>query len=640
MREHSFRMNPASLSQHLAKASRALQRKEFETAEKGFREILRALPGQPEASLGLADLALLAGEPQSALALLETAATRNPDHPRLLATLARGLHEAKRGAESLPWLEHLAKLEPRNAEHRTNRGHVLVRLGRHAEAAVAFGESLSLTPSDTDVRRHRALALISAGQRSAAADELAVFLQAKPDSPAEANLRIELLRQVGRMDEARVAAREALVRHPADSRLRSTDLVLRLYDERETPASLFAAARGWGEAVRPPRVTLPPPLPGLPPERRLRLGYYASDWGERALNVFTRHLLAHHDRERVEVFVYQDKARSDALTARFKEWAEHWRELWRLDEEAAARAIAADRLDVLIDLNAHFSNSRPSLIARKPAPRIVHHLDFPGTTGNPAIDARLSDIHLEPPDEQGAWSTEKILHLPGPLLVFQGHTKSLDPGPLPAANTDKPITFGSANNLAKITPTTLRHWGAVLAAVPESRLLFVREELSEEAVAAEWRAKLEGSGLPLHRVEFLTGGVDFLALEHFRQIDIMLDTVPYNGITTTCDALWMGVPVVTLRGDWWGARASAALLSHLGHSEWIAATPDDYVGIATRLASDRERLAQLRATLRPRLLASPLADGERTVRAIEDCIIQWIRENPGPGAPPSPPLVN
>ncbi len=625
-------MTPSNLSLRLTAASRALQRREFEAAEKGFREILRATPGQPEASLGLAELALLAGEPKAALALLETAAARHPGHPRLLATLARGLHEAGRGADALPWLERLVALEPRKAEHQTNRGHVLARLGRHAEAAEAFGAALALAPADTDLRRHRALALISAGQRAAAASELAAFLRAKPDSPAEANLHIELLRQIGRMDEARAAAGEALARHSADARLRSTDLVLRLYDEHETRDSLLAAARAWGESVRPPRVTLPPPLPGLPPERRLRLGYYASDWGERALNVFTRHLLEHHDRSRVEVFVYQDKARSDALTARFKQWAEHWRELWRLDEEAAARAIAADRLDVLIDLNAHFSNSRPSLIARKPAPRIVHYLDFPGTTGNPAIDARLADIHLEPPEERGAWSTEKILHLPGPLLVFRGHTKSLDPGPLPAADADAPVTFGSANNLAKVTPSTLRLWASVLAAVPGSRFLLVREELSEKAVAADWSAKLEAAGIPAERTRFLHGGVDFLALEHYRQIDIMLDTVPYNGITTTCDALWMGVPVVTLRGNWWGARASAALLSHLGLAELIASTPEDYARIAARLAADRAALAQLRAALRPRLLASPLSDGERTVRAIEDRIIKWIHEAPAPDA--------
>ena len=187
-------MNPSSLSRQLAKSLSALKRREFEAAEKGFREILRAAPGQPEASLGLADLALLAGEPKAALALLENAATRHPDHPRLLATLSRGLHEAGRGADALPWLKKLAALEPRKAEHPTNRGHVLVRLGRHAEAASAFAESLSLAPADTDVRRHRALALIASGQRSAAADELAAFLHAKPDSPAEANLRIELLR--------------------------------------------------------------------------------------------------------------------------------------------------------------------------------------------------------------------------------------------------------------------------------------------------------------------------------------------------------------------------------------------------------------------------------------------------------------
>jgi Predicted O-linked N-acetylglucosamine transferase, SPINDLY family len=621
-------MKSVRLSELLSKATRALQRRNYETAEKSFREILRFVPGQPEASLGLADLALLAREPQAALDLLAAAAARFPDHPRLLATLARGLHESGRGAEALPWLERLARLEPRRPEHRVNRGHLLARLGRHAEAAVAFGEALALAPHDVEPRRHRALSLAAARQRVAAAEELGRLQAAKTDTPADANLRVELLRQIGRMDDARAALAAAIARHPADARLRSTEMVLRLYDERETPASLLAAARTWGESVRPPRVTLPPPLPGLPPERRLRLGYYAADWAERALNVFTRHLIEHHDRARVEVFVYQDEARTDALTTRFKSWAEHWRELWQKDEDAAARAIAADRLDVLIDLNAHFSNPRPSLVARKPAPRIVHYLDFPATTGNPAVDARLADTFLEPPQENGAWSTEALLHLPGPCLVFRGHTKSLDPGPLPAAAPGSPLTFGSANNLAKITPTTLRLWAAVLAAVPDSRLLLVREELAEDAVAADWRARLEAAGLPVARIDFLDGGVDFLALEHFRRIDVMLDTAPYNGITTTLDALWMGVPVVTMRGDWWGARASAAILCHLDLAEWIAASADDYARIAARLAADRAALAHLRATLRDRLLASPLADAAGTVRAIEDRLIAWLRENP------------
>jgi protein O-GlcNAc transferase len=271
------------------------------------------------------------------------------------------------------------------------------------------------------------------------------------------------------------------------------------------------------------------------------------------------------------------------------------------------------------------SNPRPGLLARKPARRLVHYLDFPGTTGITGMDARIADEVTEPAVEAGRWSTERIIRLEKSFMVYRGPTESAEPNLLPALKSGH-VTFGSVNTLPKLSPTTLRLWASVLAAVPGSRLLLAREEFAEAALRQEWQTLLARHGLAAARVDFASEA-DFRRLEAYHSIDIVLDTTPYNGVTTTGDALWMGVPVVTLLGDRFGARVSASMLTSAGHPEWIAGDAAQYVHVASRLAADLPALAQLRTRLRAHLLASPLGDVASHLQRFEAALFSWVLEN-------------
>ena len=616
-------MDPRSQNQLVAECRQAAARGDFETAETGYRKLLQLQPGHRDASLGLADLAFLAQEPAAAEAILTAAARRHRKDPLLRAALARALHLCGRGAEALSLLDALAKEEPRTPEHQINRGHVLRALGRQPEAGAAFERALEIRPDQPDLLWALALIRQSTGRRVQAVRALDKLLDLVPAHRNAIGLRLDLLRQIGRVEDGLVAADAGLKHHPTDAALLSQRLLLAQYDDRQTPADLLAAAREWGRLVSPPRAELPAARPLA--DRRLRVGYYAADWAERAIHVFTRHLVGNHDRTHVEVFVYQDGPRADALTGQLRSRAEHWRETWRLDEAAAAARIAEDDLDVLIDVNGHMSNPRPGLLARKPARHMAHYLDFPGTTGIGTMDARIADEITEPAAEEGRWSTEQILRLGKSLLVYRGPTDSAEPNELPALASGR-ITFGSVNTLPKLNPATLRLWAAVLAAVPDSRLLVAREELAEPELAREWREKLALHGLPPERVEFLTSA-NFRRLESYHPIDIALDSTPYNGVTTTGDALWMGVPVISLRGDRFGGRISASILTAAGHPEWIAASEADYVRIARDLSADLPALARTRAKLRPEMLASPLADVQGLLHDFEALLFSWVEES-------------
>ena len=617
-------MDTLSQARLVAECRQSAGKGDFEKAEAGYRRVLQLNPGHRDASLGLAELALLAQEPAAAEEILAAASRRHPKDVLLRSTRARALHLCGRGAEALALLAALAKEEPRVAEHHINRGHVLRGLGRLPEAGVAFQRALEIRPNTPDALWHLALIHQATGQRLQALRLLDRLLAKAPSHREAIGLRIDLLRQLGSVPEGMTAAEAGLSHYPRDAALLSQALLLAYYDDRQTRDSLLAAARNWGRLVTPPRVDLPParPLAG----RRLRVGYYAADWAERAIHVFTRHLVTNHDRERVEVFVYQDGPRADGLTAHLRSRAGHWRETWRVDEAAAAGMIAGDDLDVLIDVNGHMSNPRPGLLARKPARRMAHYLDFPGTTGISGMDARIADDITEPVAENGRWSTERILRLGSSFMVYRGPTESADPNPLPALQSGH-VTFGSVNTLPKLTPTTLQLWAAVLAAVPGSRLVIAREEFAEAGLLQEWQDKVARHGLAADRVDFLSEA-NFRRLEAYHKIDLVLDTTPYNGVTTTGDALWMGVPVIALLGDHFGARVSASMLTSAGHPEWIATDPAQYVHVAHRLASDLPALARLRGRLRADLLASPLGDFQALLQRFEAALVSWVQEDP------------
>ena len=350
------------------------------------------------------------------------------------------------------------------------------------------------------------------------------------------------------------------------------------------------------------------------PDRRLKVGYISPDFRAHACAFFLAPLFAHHDRTRVEVYAYAEVAHPDAVTARLRGLVPHWRSTVGLSDEQVAALIRADGIDVLVDLAGHTANSRLLALARKPAPVQLTYLGYPATTGLETMDYRLTDGRAEPAGLSERYYTEKLVRLPHSLWCYQPFADMPEVTELPALGRGY-LTFGSFNNFAKIGPRVVALWAEVLRAVPTSRLVMVTVPAGE--TQAELRQRFADHGIEPDRLELhdRLGREAYLRL--FGEVDVALDPFPCNGGTTTCDALWMGLPVVALVGTTFLSRASYSVLAAAGLEFLAAPTPADYVALCVRLEAEREALAGLRAGLRAQLSASPLLDAPGFAHDVE-----------------------
>jgi predicted O-linked N-acetylglucosamine transferase (SPINDLY family) len=376
--------------------------------------------------------------------------------------------------------------------------------------------------------------------------------------------------------------------------------------------NLFAS---WGEGARTRCSFLRQPLAG----RRLRLGLVSADFHhQHPVNIFLQPFLRELDKTRFELFMYYTGESHDEQTALAQQRCEHWREATSLDIRQLAKRIDADEIDVLLDLSGHTGQHRMQMFAKRAAPVQMTYLGYPGSTGVPNIDFMLGDHEVTPPDAD-ALCSETVLRLPNTVFCFAPEVDY----PLPAfapSDAQRTLTFGSFNNAPKLTGQTLSLWARVLQAVPESRLVLKAPSFSDDKAVAFFTERLQTLGLDVTRVEFRgpVGLTDMMA--EYADIDIALDPAPYNGGTTTLQAMWMGVPVVTMRGHHFVSRMGASFMCAAGLSEWVAKDDDAYVAIAKRMATDRSSLLALKRDLRRRTQALPAWDPVAQTRAIEDAI--------------------
>jgi predicted O-linked N-acetylglucosamine transferase (SPINDLY family) len=328
-------------------------------------------------------------------------------------------------------------------------------------------------------------------------------------------------------------------------------------------------------------------------------------------------LLENHNRQAVEVFCYAEIMRPDDVTAHLQNFADHWRVTVGLSDDELAERIRTDAIDILVDLAGHAGPNRLQVFARKPAPVQVTWLGYPDSTGLDAMDYRLVDAVTDPPGESDALASETLVRLEGGFLCYGGSKDAPAPAAPPCLQSGA-ITFGSFNNPTKMSSATLDAWASLLARLSAARLLLKGGPFADAAARALCLARLNERGVAPERIEMLPWLDDPIAhQEAYNRVDIALDPFPYNGTTTTCEALWMGVPVVTLRGDRHAGRVGASLLEQIGLTELVASSVEEYVGLALTLARNGERLAELRHSLRPRMAASRLCDGPAFAQKIE-----------------------
>jgi predicted O-linked N-acetylglucosamine transferase (SPINDLY family) len=358
------------------------------------------------------------------------------------------------------------------------------------------------------------------------------------------------------------------------------------------------------------------------PDRRLKIGYVSPNFYEQAECYFVLPLLANHDRQQVEAHCYASGGRHDGLAEFHRKHAHVWHDARALSHDQLAEQIRAERIDILIDLNMHMANDRLAVFAQKPAPIQVAWLAYPGSTGLITIDYRLTDRFIDPPDADQSWSAEKPVHLPDSWVVYDPIIDTPRVGPLPAG-TNGYVTFGSLNNICKINDRVLDRWSRVLDAVVDSRLILL---CPEGEARRRIHACFESRGIAPRRIDFVLFTSRFEYLKHYQRIDIALDPFPYNGITTTCDAFWMGVPVLTCPGSTPPSRAGLSCVANVGYPEWGAATSEDeYIRLVKEWSSDFPRLADIRATLPDRARTSPLMDAPRFARNLESAYRQMWR---------------
>jgi predicted O-linked N-acetylglucosamine transferase (SPINDLY family) len=346
----------------------------------------------------------------------------------------------------------------------------------------------------------------------------------------------------------------------------------------------------------------------------LSVGYVSAHFRRHAVAVFLEPVLAAHDHSAVRVFCYSDVRCPDEVTARFKAHADVWRDVAGLSDEQLAEQVRADRLDILVDLAGHIAGNRMLLFARKPAPIQVTYLGYQATTGLATMDYRLTDAVADPPGQTEAFHTEKLFRLPRAFFCYRPPMEMPPVSELPARSAGH-VTFASMNNFAKVSPRCLALWARLLKAVPGSRLALLIAGGAPNAgriLPAFTQAGVDGS-----RIEFVGRLGLQQYLEMYRRIDILLDPMPFSGHTTTCDALWMGVPVVTLAGPAYVSRMTASVLAHLPLPELIAQSAEQYLAIAAGLATDLDRLADLRRRLRGMMQQSCISDAAGFARDLE-----------------------
>jgi len=554
---------------------------------------------------------------------------QQPGHGGALCLLGALASQTGHWDAALDLIRRAVQINPDRAEAHYQMGIALQGMGRLDDAIAAYRLAIELKPDFAQAHNNLGIACKNLGQVDEAVASLRQATLLKPDLAETHNNLGLVLHELGRMDEAVAAYRQAIRFKPGYAAAHGAILLAMHYQPTFDPRALLIESRQWNrQHAEPLQRFIQPHSNDRNPDRRLRIGYVSPDFCEHAVSRFTLPLLAAHDHGAFEIFGYAQVPVPDGVTAKLKACCDSWRSIVGVGDEGAANMIRQDRIDILIDLAGHTSDNRLLVFAHKPAPVQATWLGYPGTTGLSAMDYRFTDANADPPGVTDEFCSERLIRLPRTNWCFEppDDAPSVNPGAPGPAIAQQRVTFGCFNNFAKMNEPALKLWARILQAAPGSKLLLKAKVLGCASVQQRVRKVMSEAGIEPERVELLGWVPSSDHLAQYHRVDVALDTYPYNGTTTTCEAFWMGVPVVSLAGESHVSRVGASLLCNVGLPELIAQTQEQYVRIAADLANDLPRLAELRRTLRPRMQASPLMDGPRFARDVENACRQMWRD--------------
>jgi protein O-GlcNAc transferase len=634
----------------------------FAEAAECFTRASELAPHDPAARYNLARARQAAGLLEAAAADYRAVLVLDPAYVDALNNLGIVLAELGDNAGAIDVYRRALALRPAAIGTRINLGTALRRGGRLDEAIDTFREALKLAPHSAEAEFGLGTALSDQRDTVSAIECFTRVLARNPDhhgalvglglgllvewriaeagealrraikldpgyAPAHGHMAHVHFWTTADIDAAIECCRHALALDPDLPAVRSNLLFFSHYKPDLPISELYARHREFETNHGAPLVGAWQPLyNSRDPDRRLRIGYVSPDFRDHSCAYFLEPLLASHDSDAVDVFCYAQVGKPDAVTDRLRALAHTWRDTRGMSDAEMAELIRRDRIDILVDLAGHTAGNRMTLFVLKPAPVQATWLGYPGTTGLSAIDYRLTDAIADPPGPGDALSSETPARLESGFHCYRPSPEAPEVGPLPAPIEGR-ITLGCFHNLAKVNEQVIAAWAAVLTALPGARLAIKDGRLVDRDFGAAMVQKFIALGVAQERIVFLPpmrSARQYLSL--FGGVDIALDTFPYNGVTTTCEALWMGVPVVTLSGDRHSARVGASLLAQINHREWVAQDVPSYVKIVTKLASDVAELSRLRAGLRAEVAASSLCNAQGFARAIEAAYRAMWRE--------------
>jgi predicted O-linked N-acetylglucosamine transferase (SPINDLY family) len=539
------------------------------------------------------------------------------------------LNATGRSGEAANALEKAVELDPGCAEAHLDLGLVRLHLQQPAAAVAGFRRALELQPDLVEGHLNLAVVHLQCGMLSEAESDCRRGLALVPDHAGLLTNLGQVLQQQGRIDDAIDVERRLIESDPRQHRPWSNLLFTSNYSARVTTADLHRDHRNFGLHFPPIRDVASLRATRCDARKRIRVGYLSPDFRHHVVAFFFEPVLDHHDRDRFEILCYYDERQIDDTTRRLRAKADLWRDIAAMDDDAVERLMLEDELDVVVDLAGHTANNRLAVLARRVAPVQVNWLGYPNTTGLPAMDWRITDARADPAPEADALHTERLHRMPEVFLTWRPHPDSPEVAPAPCLTAGH-VTFCSFNNFAKVSDHVLGLWARILAELPDARLLMKTLSLTDPAVQEAARRRLEQAGCDLSRLVF-SGAVPSMAghLGTYARADIALDTHPYHGTTTTCEALWMGVPVITLAGDRHASRVGVSLLESVGAGELVARSDQEYVDKAVALARDPQRIVAWRDSLRSRILASPLADSARFARDLESAYLAMLDASNG-----------
>ncbi len=585
------------MDEQVAAAANLAQSGRLDLAAPALDAALRESPAHAEGNRVMALVMMHTGQPQRAMSHIDRAIAAAPARPDLHATRGSLLVSLNQVHPAIASLEHALTLDPRSAPVRGLLATLFLQLKNYDAAEDQYREALAINPRFAEARTNLG----------------------------------SVLGMTSRQDEALALLREGAQLHPEHPGLLTNYCVALNYADNVDPAEIRTAHHRYGQVLSALPGEVRTQWPNSPdPERRLRIGLVSPDFFEHSVAYFTRPIVEGLDRRQFQVFLFSTGGRPDAMTARLQRAADTWRDLSRANDQQLVDASRADEIDILIELSGQTFGNRLAALRLRGAPIQVTYCGYPNTTGVPTIDYRIVDSITDPVNGVGAeaMATEQLVRIDPCFLCYSPPEERAfhDAWLGPAASKPAPpqrdfITFGSFNSIKKVTPGLLKLWARLLHEVPRARLILKSQGLESARARRPILDVLKNEGIPEVRVD-LWAKIDDKGnhLDAYSAMDIALDTFPYHGTTTTCEALWMGVPVVSLVGQLHASRVGLSLLTAVGLPELAARDADAFIRTAAALANDPSRLATLRSSLRQRMASSALCDRAAFTRRFGDCL--------------------